>query len=267
MKIVHQSSVQKIVLFIIGATIVSVVAIGYRYPIPFWFLLIPCVSLIFMGIYSCWWLPLQHGVQREVELREQREETLRMLSQYRHDWLNYIQLVQGYMQMKKYERIADPIRVCVEEAHKHAKIGNLASPFVAYRVMEATLRYPLLQIDVQEPGVVEGEIPFAVESELADILFAICSKGGDLTNQKGEPVKWSFSMFHRGSDGLAIGLHISGDSTSKAYIDQVIQMITEEGLVFERADQVADGYQLIFHLSYSKKGLRLPKGYPRDVAS
>jgi hypothetical protein len=227
---------------------------------------IPCAFVLIQGVYCCWWLPLRQAAMREMELREQREETLRMMSQYRHDWLNHIQLVQGYMQMKKYERMADPIRTCVEEARKHAKIGSLPSPLVAYRVMEATLRYPLLQIDVQALGFTGEDLPFVVESELADTFFEICAGGGELANRRGKPVNWSFSILQRGVEGFSIGLHVSGESITDEYVDEVISIVTGQGLVFEASDPVADGYQLTFHLSYSKKGLRLPKWIKENTA-
>jgi hypothetical protein len=266
MKIFQRSSERNVLLALTCMILFSIIAIGFTYAIPFWVVAIPCAFVLLQGVYSCWWLPLRQAAKREKELREQREKTLRMMSQYRHDWLNHIQLVQGYMQMKKYERIAAPIRTCVEEARIHAKIGRLPSPLVAYRFMEVTLSYPLLQIDVQAPGLIGENLPFVVESELADTLFEICAKGGELANRRGQPVHWSFSILQRGVEGFSIGLHISGESINDDYVDEIISIVTGQGLVFESSDPVADGYQLTFHLSYCKKGLRLPKRIKEKTA-
>jgi hypothetical protein len=265
-KMAYRSAGQKYTLALTGMILFCLIAVGYTYAIPYWVVGILCLIVLIQCVFVCWWWPRRQEEQRQAELRGQREEALRLLSQYRHDWLNHIQLVQGYLQMKKYERAAEPIRACVEEARKHAKLGSLASPLVAYRIMDVTLRYPLLQIDVQAPGLTGGELPFAVEAELAETLYLICAEGGEWTNRTGRPVHWGFTILQRGTNGFAIGLHVSGESISDESIDNIIRFITDLGWVFEASDRVADGYHLTFHLSYSPKGLRLPKQRRRSAA-
>lgn len=262
----YHSSWTMIALFLFFLTLFSWIAVIGAYSLPLWPFLLPCVPLLLLGAYLLWWLPIRWREQRERDHRQQQKKALQMLSRYRHDWLNHIQLVQGYLQMKKYERMVGPLRTCVEEAKKHARLSSLSSPLLAYSLMEASLHYPQLQIDIQASALPE-HLPLAVEKELAHLLFSMCAKGDEIRQRRGQSVSWTFTLCHRGENGLAIGLCITGENIEEAYIHEVISSLTEWGLVLEGADPVSGGHQLHFYLSYNKKGLRLPKPWGVQAVS
>ncbi|UFT97911.1 sporulation initiation phosphotransferase B [Radiobacillus kanasensis] len=48
-----------------------------------------------------------------------------LLSFYRHDWLNELQLLMGYASMDKMDKVKDKVEACIEAAKMERRISNL----------------------------------------------------------------------------------------------------------------------------------------------
>ncbi|MBB5173222.1 Spo0B C-terminal domain-containing protein [Texcoconibacillus texcoconensis] len=53
----------------------------------------------------------------------------------RHDWLNQLQLIKGYMALERYDRMNDVIEEIIQQAHQDSKISSLNAPVFAERLL------------------------------------------------------------------------------------------------------------------------------------
>ncbi|PWK06276.1 Spo0B domain-containing protein [Tumebacillus permanentifrigoris] len=82
------------------------------------------------------------------DMRAMMEDSLEVLRIYRHDLMNQVQLLQAYSQLKKYERLNDPIQALVKEAQRHTEWSAIPSSMVSYVVLSRDIKFQMLQLHV-----------------------------------------------------------------------------------------------------------------------
>lgn len=75
------------------------------------------------------------------------EQAMQLLSRYRHDLMNDVQLIKGYLQLGKQERVADIIAKIVSDNARYSRIASYPSN-LAFLIMKAELVHPYICIDV-----------------------------------------------------------------------------------------------------------------------
>lgn len=77
--------------------------------------------------------------QRERELQESRQVQqnffMDVLSHQRHDWMNELQLIFGYVRMGKHDRVEQIVTRVSEEMHKEGRIAKLGLPKLVFYLM------------------------------------------------------------------------------------------------------------------------------------
>lgn len=94
------------------------------------------------------------------EIRMKKWETVELLRHARHDWLNKIQLIQGYLSMGNPKRVHDLINEMVFECEQETKLSNLPLPELASFFLTYNFeRHPvLLKYEVKGNGTVVGSL-------------------------------------------------------------------------------------------------------------
>ncbi|MGZ4030718.1 MAG: Spo0B domain-containing protein [Tumebacillaceae bacterium] len=154
--------------------------------------------------------------EQSLEVRALMEESLEVLRIYRHDLMNQVQLLQAYSQMKKFDRLQQPIQALVSEAQRHTEWSSFPSTMISYAVLSRDIRYSMLQLHVSYE---QTEVP-SLEAEMmaTRVLSDLLDDLGEESKTVLEPISvdiWMVSF----QQSYEIGWHVSGNGTEphKAY--------------------------------------------------
>ena len=102
-----------------------------------------------MGV-SFWYLIPIGGMnldpQEETKLKE---EFLQHLRYYRHDFLNHIQLLKGYLTLKKIDEAEQYLNQIVDRAEREAQLFQIGDPCLAYSLHKYRLFPHKFELEVQ----------------------------------------------------------------------------------------------------------------------
>lgn len=187
------------------------------------------------------------GMSQLFDARRLIEENLEVLRTYRHDLMNQVQLLQAYSQMKKYDRMQDPIQAMVEEAQRHTEWSSFPSPLLSYVVLSRDIRHSMLRLHATYE---QAEAPSpAAEARAAEVLSDILDCIGDQAKYLLEPLPvdvWIVSF----SQGYEIGWFLRGqdvEETVKINFDHLFARWKQEGIEL-RQEETDDGREFSIRL-------------------
>ena len=96
---------------------------------------------------------------------------LKMLSIYRHEFLNYLQVVAGLAQLNKTERLMAYIRKVSEEVQQFGRLAGCGDPRLALLIYEAFFQGTSENLVLQVRGVfplIDDEVLAALTSMLLE---------------------------------------------------------------------------------------------------
>jgi stage 0 sporulation protein B (sporulation initiation phosphotransferase) len=155
----------------------------------------------------------KHREQCDRLLTHAQVSAIRTLSHHRHDWMNELQILYGYLRLNKLDKavdIVDRIRVRMDEDSKVSQLGipELATFFLSFRTVCDSMR---LEVEI-ENGLYLDRLPFPTDKlsrtvmGLVNIIRyrAINSIGGEQDNV--------LRLFMRHSDnGMSITMAYEGE--------------------------------------------------------
>lgn len=68
-------------------------------------------------------------------------EVTDLLSHYRHDWMNQLQILHGYASMGKVDKVQEKLQGVIQEAHEESKLMKLQSPHFALWVIQFNTQF------------------------------------------------------------------------------------------------------------------------------
>lgn len=74
------------------------------------------------------------------------KDFIQFLRVYKHDFLNHLQVIQGYLQLKKPEQALRYVKEAIREVEEHGSIMRLKLPIVAFWLM-------LKELELKEQGI------------------------------------------------------------------------------------------------------------------
>lgn len=63
-------------------------------------------------------------------------DVIQMLRHYRHDLMNHLQIVQGYLSMGKTDKVQNKLKDYMGELHEEGKLVNLNAPMFALYILQ-----------------------------------------------------------------------------------------------------------------------------------
>lgn len=105
-------------------------------------------------------------IQRQLD--EQRQLWIDTLSHARHDWLNDLQLILGYVQLRKYDKIADCVDMLKRRMAEESRAAKLGSP----GIIEALLTHRTRPRSYDFVLAIEESIDFRLRSRDAEAVEA-----------------------------------------------------------------------------------------------
>ncbi|WP_182200467.1 Spo0B domain-containing protein [Paraliobacillus salinarum] len=87
------------------------------------------------------------------------QEVMKLLRHYRHDWMNELQIILGYAQMGKLDKVEEKIKSSVEIAEKERELQRLPLPKTALRIIQLKCYYENFRIDflIQQEGTISAD--------------------------------------------------------------------------------------------------------------
>lgn len=87
----------------------------------------PSYVMISLANVYCWMLG--------VLIMDKEIDIVHILRQYRHDWLNNIQLIKGYLELERVEKVQQIIHDLIQQARNESDLSNLKIDEVASRLL------------------------------------------------------------------------------------------------------------------------------------
>ncbi len=114
------------------------------------------------------------------------DAALKMLSIYRHEFLNYLQVVAGLAQLNKTERLMDYIRKASEEVQQFGRLAECGDSRLALLIHEAFFQGTTEKLVLQ----VQGVLPIINE----EILVELSSMFIELSSQLNKEMQGTLAI-------------------------------------------------------------------------
>ncbi len=164
------------------------------------------------------WMGISHQRLKQLEkkLAATREshygEVIRTVDHHRHDWMNDIQVLFGYIQLNKQEKLLSFLKQIIEQMRIESNISKLGVPFLVAYVISFRANTNALLLDVkleQEISLTRyGQQGIRIAQLVVDFLEAYKAAAG---HGEGEANKLTVTM-NAGEDQLFIQFEYDGVS-------------------------------------------------------
>jgi stage 0 sporulation protein B (sporulation initiation phosphotransferase) len=145
-----------------------------------------------------------------------REETVELLRRYRHDVMNHLQLIQGYIQMDKVDRGREYIDCLAAYAQQHAALSHRELPLISYVALKHAVYSPQLELAWNGPWPAE-RLDHLLEWKLAGCLDEILQHCGMVSEDS--PGKLAISFSIPGDHETAnIEMYVSGEHVKEDWM-------------------------------------------------
>jgi stage 0 sporulation protein B (sporulation initiation phosphotransferase) len=176
---------------------------------------------------------------------------IRTLSHHRHDWMNELQILYGYLRLNKLDKavdVVDRIRVRMEHDSKLSQIGipELSTFLLSFRTVCDTMR---LEVDIQA-GLHLDRLPYEAE-ELSKAVIGLVNviRFHAVNSISGENVLKLF--FRHGDGGLKIEMAYEGElAAADSVADELQKCLIGIGQLDQGDEPVENSRQtrtMVFH--------------------
>lgn len=112
--------------------------------------------------------------ERQALQKAEQERAIRTLNHHRHDWMNDLQIISGYMQLKRYDKLSFSLDRIKERMLHESKISKLGVPSLVlfFQSFRAECSHIHLDIDIMD-DVNLGNIPL----KISDDALSECVQG------------------------------------------------------------------------------------------
>lgn len=171
-------------------------------------------------------------------------DILQILGHSRHDWLNFVQLIKGNLDLKKYDRLEEIIQETIQQTQNESKLSNLQLPQFASELLlfnwENSYNF---QIEFEVVGPTQNLAQFegSLIKWLDDFSFVLnesCQQFGDnqlliiieLIDEKCP--QFTFDFHGNLIDVTKIKIFLENKNNWNEQLKKVESYISEEGFYF-----------------------------------
>lgn len=200
---------------------------------------ISAVTLLAAGIILIWIMPGQIDAHAKRLQGQQRKDTLQVLSLYRHDVMNQVQLIKGYTQMQKFDRLQSPVQKLVQDAQRQSALSNLPGEKLPYLLTLKDLSAPLVHLHIQWG---ESRFQFMEESDWIAVFERFIQLGEQAAHTTTMPVNWQLLIEEDVQQAL-IQLDVFGEDVNDTYIAELMQYFSREGWNVRNIGEIGQQYR------------------------
>ena len=126
-------------------------------------------SLIFGAIWN------RRHYEKELQIQERslQQAAIRTLNHHRHDWMNDLQVLYGYIQLGKPDKTVQTVERIKERIALDSRIAKLGVPSLVFYIQSFRTHSTSLELDVQvEEGLnLEDKLTPAAQDELTSVIM------------------------------------------------------------------------------------------------
>lgn len=95
---------------------------------------------------------VENTLNAQVRDTEQNERFIRLLNHYRHDWMNEIQVLFGYVKLKKYDKLEDLMEKIKDKIQRESYLAKLGVPELVIYLLafQAEVKEIALRISMEQ---------------------------------------------------------------------------------------------------------------------
>ncbi|MBP1156577.1 MULTISPECIES: Spo0B domain-containing protein [unclassified Paenibacillus] len=112
---------------------------------------------------------------------------LRLFNHYRHDWMNDIQILMGYVQLKKYDKLSSLMEKIKDKVQQESYVSKLGIPHLIIHLLTFQAEVKELTLDIrlrEEVHLYELEHPEASAEDVIAVLDAFKEEAGESTEDQ-----------------------------------------------------------------------------------
>ncbi|MEX2461508.1 MAG: Spo0B domain-containing protein [Paenibacillaceae bacterium] len=107
------------------------------------------IGLAILGVLACVGIFLSINMERKQQEAANQRQMIELISHYRHDWMNDLQLLFGYVSLKKYDKLDDCMDKIRSKALQESGIAKLGIPSLVAFFISFRLYYNALALELE----------------------------------------------------------------------------------------------------------------------
>jgi stage 0 sporulation protein B (sporulation initiation phosphotransferase) len=163
--------------------------------------------------------------RRERDGNDEQKLCLQALSYQRHDFMNDIQVIFGYLRMNKYDKIMEFVENMKHKAEQDSCISRLGTPELSLYLFSFRARHPMIDFEVElDQAVSLNELPIEAEAAggmAVELMEAIVREA---ERNEGGLEKLAIEMYTE-EQCLYICFELYGTSGEGQWEDTVLQTV------------------------------------------
>jgi hypothetical protein len=175
--------------------------------------------------------------QRRRNRQEIEREFVRTMNHVRHNWMNELQILYGYIQLQKYDKLRPAVEKIIAKAQQESMVSRLGDTSLVAFLLHRRMRCGPLAFDVElEKEIDLRELPLA-----ADQVGAFIRKATEAFHRHAKSGEAHENALH-----LHIGIRDDGlllDFTYRGQADEAALREEIGGLLLEYAPDVSAEFQ------------------------
>lgn len=222
--ILRKLTVREIVLILSLAAPVALVCIwqGIGWPV---LLLIAWI----IGVAAAGWLMerRKHRQQCDLLLKHAQMSAIRTLSHHRHDWMNELQILYGYLRLNKLDKAADVVERIRERMDHDSKLSHIGIPELAVFLLSFRTVCDSMRLDVKvEDGLSLDRPPYNSEQLARAVIGLVNVIRFRAVSNMGQDNVLRLS-FYESADGLALDMVYEGELAASESVQSDLEKCVE----------------------------------------
>lgn len=162
-----------------------------------------------------------------------KEEALFLLSKYRHESMNQIQLVKAYSQLGKYDRMSRAIETLVSEARRQNEFSHLLNPILSYAAVSAAFEYTGAKLEIHLSENFSGRtLNLGASMRLANFIYDLFALAQELQEDTSADVNWVLTIQPEGQ-GLGFKLALLGEDVTEGYREEIKNLLGNHSFILQ----------------------------------
>ncbi|NIK75957.1 hypothetical protein FHS15_001064 [Paenibacillus castaneae] len=154
-----------------AATVIVPCAAVLIWPSKVWLIAIFLVWLIAAAIYWILTERKEHAQRTDRTIQSLQTASIRTLNHHRHDWMNDLQVVFGYIRLKKLDKAAEYVEKISERMQAESNISKLGVPSLISYIQSFRTISNTLELQVVIKGAIHLNEITAEANQIADSLI------------------------------------------------------------------------------------------------
>lgn len=203
-----------------AALIIACLALMYFFHGAVSFILLGlCLILIFLGYIRH--IQKQADNERKTLLESLQRTASATLAHHRHDWMNDLQILYGYVQLGKYDKLAGCVERIKERMAADSRISRLGIPSLVFYLHSFREQNNSVQLEVCiQEDLQLGELLSAEDADQFTEAIIATIRAYQFTGRSswGEVLHLKLSLSREGGEILAVFERDGGDSNQSAVL-------------------------------------------------